>query len=384
VIVVTWNIGRRTRPGHARFLEGLRADVVALQEVSPGHVPLLRRDLAEIGLPHVIVGAEFGRRFPFQQMVASRWPLDRRDAATLDIPHRERILVVVVHAPAGQVELVNVHVPAATSSGVATKVATFEGLSRYLSQPADLPRIVCGDFNTPKSETSGSVQYWGSAHQQRAERHVIEHAGGGALPDVYRLLNGADARAESWRAHNGTGRRYDHVFASPVLDAREAGYGDLDVIKGLGLSDHAPLRVVFGVPAASAAPPEAPAIVEDAWPVLRPESPTTSAAYTPTPARARPIPDVRGFVKSLSYLRDVRRDPNEPRRRQFRTGWRHAVDGGRYTALALQQLTWNNLGYRAGLTFGAAPDAAIERAYDGFVAEFEAAAERRRVADAPS
>ena len=244
--VVTWNIGRRTRPGHARFLEGLRADVVALQEVSPGHVPLLRRDLAEIGLPHVIVGAEFGRRFPFQQMVASRWPLDRRDAATLDIPHRERILVVVVHAPVGQVELVNVHVPAATSSGVATKVATFEGLSRYLSQPADLPRIVCGDFNTPKSEAAGSVQYWGSAHQQRAERHAIEHAGGGTLPDVYRLLHGTEVRAESWRARNGTGRRYDHVFASAELDAREAGYADLDEVIGLGLSDHAPMRVVFG------------------------------------------------------------------------------------------------------------------------------------------
>ncbi|MBA3891734.1 MAG: hypothetical protein H0X64_14515, partial [Gemmatimonadaceae bacterium] len=306
---------------------------------------------------------------------------DRLDAATLDIPYRERILMVVVHAPAGAVELLNVHVPAATSSGVDTKVKTFEGLSRYLSQPSVLPRIVCGDFNTPKSEASGSVQYWGSVHQQRAERDVIEHAGGGMLPDVYRLLHGAAARAESWRARNGTGRRYDHVFASPELSPLEAVYADLDEIRALQLSDHAPLRVTFGVPAPLTSPPAPSTVVEVPPPAVRHENPTVAAAPAPIESAAGNF-DVSAFLTSLRYRRDDRRDPDEPRRRQFMTGWRHAVDGGRYSTRALQQLTWNNLGYRAGLAYGAVQDAAIDRAYDGLAAEYRAGAELRRGADA--
>ena len=50
---------------------------------------------------------------------------------------------------------------------------------------------------------------------------------------------------------------------------------------------------------------------------------------------------------------DVRRQPPENLRRgQFRAGWGDAVQGERYARRTLRSLTWKNLGYRAGLTFG--------------------------------
>jgi hypothetical protein len=79
--------------GEVRFLEGLRADVVALQEVSPNHVLALRGQLSETGLHHVIARDGVHRHFPFLQVVASRWPLDLREAGLpLNRPQRARRL----------------------------------------------------------------------------------------------------------------------------------------------------------------------------------------------------------------------------------------------------------------------------------------------------
>ena len=255
----------------------------------------------------------------------------------------------------------NVHVPPATSSGVATKIATFEGLKQLLSQPTDRPRIVCGDFNTPKSESvSGQVVFWGDQRQVQAERDIILGLPEVGLADAFRSLHGYGEKAVSWRASNGTGRRYDHVFAAAELPASDARYEDLDQIAAQRLGDHAPLCVVFDDLSTKSAAPQR-GVTEG--PRMAPSEPR--AVLRKGPAME---PDghesLRSFLTSLDFLHDVRQSPDDARRGQFFRGWRRAVTGPAYARSTLRRLTWNNLGYRAGMEFGPASQERIDEAFE--------------------
>ena len=360
LVCMTWNVGRRSHAEHVSVLGAAHADIVALQEVAAQHQATLARGLAAQGLVHLHGGPNAPRSFAFTSLIVSRWPLREANNDGPDVPFAERVQVAIVATPFGDVEVLNVHVPAATSSGIAVKVATFEGLARYLACPALIPRIVCGDFNTPKSEAPGRTEYWGSAHQQRTERAVIEGEATTGLRDAFRHVNGPSANAVSWRASNGVARRYDHVFASPELLPIEAAYGDLEEIKVAKMSDHAPLRVVFramGAASVSTAPSH-----EDA-----PAHPATAREETAMPT----IDDteLRAFLRSLTYRIDEREAPDDERRIQFRKGWNRATNRQHMKDATLKRkLTWNNLGYRVGLAHGPATVAKIHEMFDGLAA----------------
>ncbi len=61
------------------------------------------------------------------------------------------------------------------------------------------------------------------------------------------------------------------------------------------------------------------------------------------------------MIDGLDYEEDVRKNLTEGRRRNFKQGWTRAVEGQEYEAV-LEQLTWNNLGWRLGKLFGPTPD----------------------------
>lgn len=60
--------------------------------------------------------------------------------------------------------------------------------------------------------------------------------------------------------------------------------------------------------------------------------------------------------KNLAYSDDIRQDLTAGREGEFRKGWNNAVDGQEYTDETLDELTWNNLGWRLGRLFGETPD----------------------------
>lgn len=55
MVVMTWNLGRRSHPEHARMIASSRADVVALQEVSPTWGATIAHALAQIGLDPILL-----------------------------------------------------------------------------------------------------------------------------------------------------------------------------------------------------------------------------------------------------------------------------------------------------------------------------------------
>jgi hypothetical protein len=70
-------------------------------------------------------------------------------------------------------------------------------------------------------------------------------------------------------------------------------------------------------------------------------------------------------MERLGYDRDEREPADDQRRIKFREGWRKgAKKDDRYTSPSvLNDLTWENLGYRMGTLLKAAPDEFIDVMY---------------------
>jgi hypothetical protein len=77
--------------------------------------------------------------------------------------------------------------------------------------------------------------------------------------------------------------------------------------------------------------------------------------------------DVVSLVESLSFIKDVRRPPDERRKARFRAGWEDAtVRRKEYSSQTLRNLTWHNLGYRTGKILGSLTVFEINRIFDSF------------------
>lgn len=158
-------------------------------------------------------------------------------------------------------ELTTTHVPNGSANGW-RKVEHLEGLYRYLSRThdPDLPRILCGDFNSPREELpDGRIITWGQNAKGRlvtdrgqrwdaAERSIILGLKAFDLTDVYR-----DTHDYSYRTREGTWvaqqrglkfpRRFDHVFAAEQLRPWTCEYHH--DLREQGLSDHSAVVATF-------------------------------------------------------------------------------------------------------------------------------------------
>lgn len=63
------------------------------------------------------------------------------------------------------------------------------------------------------------------------------------------------------------------------------------------------------------------------------------------------------------YSDDVRKNPTPGRKANFKQGWTRAVEGQEYEGV-LEELTWNNLGWRLGKIFGETPDDLREEMFE--------------------
>ncbi len=273
--LISWNTNARSRQvgQQVAFLKRRKPDIVALQEVTPRSIPFFRAELGDMDCRFVLDSFEEHQgKIPFDGprrygvLIASKFPIKKIRRKGIRVPWKEKLLSVSVEGPGPNFDLHNVYVPSGASHGW-IKAETLEGIFQGLSKKVPKPRILCGDFNAPKWEfPSGETVTWAQrdsadggvvvrkrfrngdgARWDAAERNVMRGLAEFDLPDVFRWLHGWKKQGSSWypirKKGKVVGRRFDHVFASPSLHAKECRY--LSKARQGGLSDHAPVEVEF-------------------------------------------------------------------------------------------------------------------------------------------
>lgn len=272
--LISWNVNARRRQATAQVaaLAEREPDIVALQEVTPTTVALLRDAFSVAGLSHAVDSLSLApqsftpagpRRYGL--LTASRYALTHFLPPPCPVPWPERVLSLTATTPSGFVEIHNTHVPPGVSNGW-VKVEHLAGLYEGLAHISTSQRILCGDFNTPQLELpDGEVVTWAQrvgpdrrwrvarrfrggtgAEWDAAERRVLSGLAEHDLHDVFRQLHGYEISEASWvheRRDMVVRRRFDHVFASAALRPIRCRY--LHEVRITGLSDHAPLEVDF-------------------------------------------------------------------------------------------------------------------------------------------
>ena len=166
--LLSWNVAhRKSWAAQVDAILSRAPDLIALQEVTARTVLSIWGALNANGFPFVLHSCtrelapdDCGAR-AYGELIASRWPMHRIADEDCGMPWPERLLSAVIDAPCGAVELHTAYIPPGSSNGW-TKVETFEGIYRRLARPSALPRILCGDFNTPQIERAdGRVVTWG-------------------------------------------------------------------------------------------------------------------------------------------------------------------------------------------------------------------------------
>ena len=264
--IITWNVNSRTNKktlGDQCVFLNDNYDLITLQEItqkSQNHFKKFFKDRYILSSFDIApeISLLTGRR-RYGQLIISKYPLTYLDEKCHDIPFPERVL-------SGFIEKINLevhttHVPPGSSNGV-IKVEHFEGLFEYLIKRKKNNKILTGDFNSPKKESSdGVIITWGQKIDSRgkvkisvnpkwkhqcsgerwdlAERNIIQHHDRLDLKDTFRTINGYNDNSFSWFTHNSTGRRYDHIFCSKGISVKESIY--LQSARETNLSDHTPL-----------------------------------------------------------------------------------------------------------------------------------------------
>ncbi len=258
--LISWNINFRINcVQHVTALAVHNPDMVALQEVNPNCLLELRDKLSLIGLGHIINNASLvaeSDRKHYCGLIASRWPVTPLSQDKFEVPFPESVLSAIFSTPEFNLEIHSVHVPPGSSHG-SDKIKTFDGVYKYLTQNTYSPRILCGDFNSPRLELpNGQVFTWGQTERgnikkgregwDTGERSVIQGLAVYDLIDTFRLIHGYEKQEFSIAMKHKdkmTYRRFDHVFASKILNPIACCY--LHELRVQGLSDHAPLKVDF-------------------------------------------------------------------------------------------------------------------------------------------
>jgi exonuclease III len=252
--LVTWNVAGRVarQPEQAVAVASLRADVVALQEVTARTLPMWRAALTDAGYAACEATLDApppvapGRRL-LGVLLAAREPLERLGPPP-DVPWPERVLCCRL----GRVEVVNLHSPIAPAPELA-KVRTHEAVAAYLAGGSRGPRILCGDLNTPRRElpdgdvmtfaftSAGRLRPARGERWDRAERALVWGLREQGWVDAYRALHGYAAREASWTfANDRGGWRLDHVLVDGLRPVASAYAHEW---RRHGLSDHSALVV---------------------------------------------------------------------------------------------------------------------------------------------
>jgi exodeoxyribonuclease-3 len=259
--LATWNINSvRLRIGLAeRLLNEMQPDILCLQETKTPDEFFPEAAFEALGYRHRLVhgmkgynGVAILSRLPFTE----RLTIDRCGKA--DCRHS----VITLE---GGVELHNIYVPAGgdipdpeANEKFAHKLAFLDELTEYFSAPERRSRsmVVVGDLNIAPlehdvwshkqlldvvSHTPIEVERFSKLQATASFVDAIRHF----VPPDRKLYTWWSYRAKDWELSD-RGRRLDHVWVTPDLAPRLAGYEILRAARGWEKgSDHVPVVVRF-------------------------------------------------------------------------------------------------------------------------------------------
>jgi len=268
--VISWNVAFRVRkqPLQLDALLERNADLIGLQEVTAKTHPLWTTGLEEAGYKYIFSTFDkqpnpYNLRGPrrYGVLIASKWPLKPKRSSGARLPWPERLLSAEIAHPKSRFEFHVAHVPPGSSHGW-LKIDTFNGIYSTLAMKSQIPRILCGDFNSPQAEfENGEVVTWGQSIGRdrkvrlsekyvpwdEGERSVLQGLAQYDLVDVFRLINGYDMEEFSWvvRRHGKivATRRFDHMFAAVELNPVLCEY--VHDVRESSLSDHSAIEARF-------------------------------------------------------------------------------------------------------------------------------------------
>ena len=219
--IITWNTQNRTdTPSQAEFLRERTPEVVALQEITPRSLESWKEELPKIGLPHVMSHVMKPMSGNSGVLIASKAPVDWLAHADGAIDTESRW--PKTHASLSLLVAGRVRLHTACLYGELSDPK--EVIHSAMSRRGRHPTILAGDLHGDESDDPLALKKFG-------------------IRDVYLELHDHDEAGYSFVA----GTRIDHVFASSDLHVRYAKYwtAKIGTIARGGLSDHAPLEVVF-------------------------------------------------------------------------------------------------------------------------------------------
>lgn len=208
-------------------------------------------------LPHT--GERFRQRRNFN-LIASKLPIERCSGLSMSDPVEgfpEKYLVARIDLNGNAVEVHNAHTPPGVTVDM-LKVEYWEAVADRIEQPTDAARVLCGDFNSPWSESDDGFVTGGDrpdpeeqARWKSAELRLLDHP---ELRDVYRAnhVAGTPFPISYIRTPGTETCRYDRVYASEEFDLAHSRCEYFDDLlsrppsmraeaEDTGLSDHAPV-----------------------------------------------------------------------------------------------------------------------------------------------
>ena len=268
--LISWNLNSRSNnvilKDQVDYLLSKNLDVISLQEVTKSSLSYLSdafKHLNKISSFELSEDTdELKGKRKYGEMIISKFKFKYLDPYRIGLPFPERVLSVVFEDKG--VELLTTHIPPGSSNGV-IKVKHFEALYDYLAKKSPHSRIVTGDFNSPKAETTnGEIVTWGQKINNKgeirlainskwkdqctperwdsAERKIIDIQNTLDMKDAFRDLHSYKKNGYSWKSTRkdiDIRRRYDHVFCSNSFKVNSCDYDHTP--REQGLSDHAPI-----------------------------------------------------------------------------------------------------------------------------------------------
>lgn len=275
--LLSWNIQVQRFPGRwsavADAILGERPDLLLLQEVpwrGDSRESFLAR-LADGGLPHFVYGRDDSSRYDdrksYGSLIASRFPLEGNPRWASKLRYPEVFARATLTLGRRNIDVFSAHIPNGAGNGW-RKIDHVLELGSELVRAHDDPRIVCGDFNEPKSWQSngrlvpfaygrgadgGEPMYphepWASRRRPEDSRElawwdygvrsVLDGERIHGLRHVYHDRHGYAVTPVTHTTTRGNPRFFDHGFVSRHLKVTDSGYHHH--WRTEGLSDHSAL-----------------------------------------------------------------------------------------------------------------------------------------------
>jgi endonuclease/exonuclease/phosphatase family metal-dependent hydrolase len=248
-LVLSWNVAGRVAllEDQVSVVLGRDWDVVCLQEVTPRTAQRWAEALTGAGYAVELSGWPVEPRGPRRLAVLTAAKGTLRPVAAPELPWPERHLACDLALDGIPVEVRNVHAPLSQKAD-RVKVRTLEAVFAAVARDDGVPRIVAGDFNTPRYESrtgevltfartrSGRLRTTYGERHDRAELALVVELPARGWRDAFRSLHGYERRDRSWVSRVGYGWRLDHLIVSPQLEPVACEY--LHEWREHGLSDH--------------------------------------------------------------------------------------------------------------------------------------------------